>query len=117
MIEVDGVEEAQSYLLSLAQKAEGNWEALEDLATGLVRYAVSISPVVTGSYAGSHRATFQGKTATISIDPTARNSETGQPVIRYAGSVEARHRVYGQVWAEANRLAVSTVEDLGKELT
>lgn len=116
MIVMEGMEEAQAFLAELRRKAAGDWKAIEDLGHDLVRYAVSVSPIVTGSYAGAHRLSMEGKTATISIDPTARNTKTGMPVTRYAGAVEARHQVYGRTGEEANRLAVTATEDLAKEL-
>jgi len=83
---------------------------------GLQRFAVGISPVVTGSYAGSHRVSVSGETVKLSVDPTARNTKTGQLVQRYAGAVEERHQVYTRTWAEAEQAADAALEDMAKDL-
>ena len=116
MIVVTGMAEAQAFLAELREKTADDWEAIGDLAHAVRRYGVSISPSDTGSYAAAHQVVVTGKTATISIDPLARNTETGILVTRYAGDVEARHQVYGLMFTEARRLVVAGAEELIKEL-
>lgn len=80
------------------------------------RYAVSISPVVTGSYAGAHRVAVDAEQAELGIDLLARNVVTGTPVIDYAGAVEERHHVYGRVLNDVERYATDAVELALREL-
>lgn len=119
MIRVEGMEEAQAFLQKLKVKvsSDATWQRpLGGFGLQLERYASSISPVVTGSYAGAHRATVDGKTLELSIDPGARNSVSGVPVIRYAGPVEERHQVYARTGEYALRMAVDVLENVIKEL-
>lgn len=60
------------------------------------RYAVSISPVITGAYADSHEVVQNDMGATIRVNPDARNPTSGERVTRYAGIVERRHTVYAR---------------------
>jgi len=82
----------------------------------LQRYATDISPVVTGSYAGSHRLFENGREITLAIDPTARNVKTGTQVQRYAGAVEERHQVYARVGERAEQVAEQVLDNLAEEL-
>lgn len=82
----------------------------------LQRFAVDISPVVTGSYQSSHQTVVRGMTATLSIDPTARNVVTGDLVTSYAGSVEERHQVYKRTVEEIPRAVGESLRDLLQEV-
>lgn len=116
MIEVEGINELQGYLDSLISKLTSStfWAQLGNILEKARRYAASISPVVTGSYRGSHRVVIGAMSATLSIDPTARNGD--MLVSRYAGSVEQRHQVYARTFAYSQRLAVEGAEVIGGEL-
>ncbi len=112
MIVVEGLEEARAYLTSLSDL---DWQGpLEAGGRSLVRFAASISPVVTGSYAGAHRATVDGKTLTLSIDPMARNKSV--PVTRYAGAVEERHQVYARSAVQGVQIGAQVLEDILKKV-
>lgn len=75
------------------------------------RYAVSISPRATGSYAGAHRSAVVNMGASIFVNPDATNIATGQRVIRYAAAIEKRDRVYERTRDHVRRL-VSDMEVL-----
>lgn len=106
MIEIIEVDEG----FGIAFDAEGFMdEYLAKLARYARRFAVSISPVVTGSYRDAHEVFFRGGTAILRIDPRATNR--GQPVERYAANVEDIHKVYfrTEIYAESvkNRMVVN----------
>ncbi len=87
------------------------WDPVtQSAAEVLHRYAVSISPVVTGTYRDAHTI-FQGKMrSVVAIDP-------GSPAMRYAVYVEERHHVYERTYLEAGpRSAVVGAERLVEEL-
>jgi len=90
--------------------------ALLPMMEHLQRYAAGISPVLTGSYAGSHQVSVSGRTVALGIDPTARNAVSGELVERYAGAVEELHQVYARTWEEAERMADEALENAAKEL-
>lgn len=115
-IVVEGLDEVQAYLKGLRQRAKDHTRVLVGLAMNLQRFAHSISPVVTGSYASSHRATITEKMVEISIDPSARNTVSRVLVTSYAGPVEDRHRVYARIGDEATRLLPGVVEEIVKEI-
>ena len=97
---VEGLDEAQAWLDAMSERAASaaEWtKTLDAIGEASRRVAVSISPVVTGSYAGSHRVVASGMTVELSINPLARNGKT--PVTAYAGAVERRHQVYGRTAA------------------
>ena len=112
-------DEITPWLADVSEKLHGdsNWiRAIMPAMEDLQRFVVGISPVVTGSYAGSHRLSVSGREVKLSIDPSSRNIKTGQLVQRYAGAVEERHQVYAQGWEEAERLARRALEDLAEEM-
>jgi len=77
------------------------------------RYAMSISPVDTGAYKGSHIAEVEGVMATLKIDPLARNPRSGVLVTRYAGAVEEHHHIYERTAREIlPRLAIDAAQVL-----
>lgn len=116
-VTVRGVDEAQEFLRAVSEAATKGWEGpLASLGGRLTRFAMSISPVITGSYAGAHRAAVSGQQLQVYIDPSARNSRSGVPVTGYAGSVERRHNVYGRVGREAGRFAAQWPDDMAKEM-
>jgi len=90
--------------------AAGFGEEFGEALEGGRRTAVSLSPVVTGSYAGSHRITVDADRAGLGINPDARNTATGTPVTDYAGAVEDRHHVYERVLREVPRLVTRAAE-------
>lgn len=101
MIDVDvrGLQEAIAYMEGVGRRAASDvtyQPTLMEIARKGLRYASSISPVVTGSYRGAHRVTGSGKKAMLSIDPMARNRKSGTLVTRYASAVEYYHQVYGR---------------------
>jgi len=114
-----GTDEVTPWLAEVGAKLSDDraWlSVLLPVMEGLQRFAVSISPVVTGSYAGSHRLSVSGREVKLSIDPTARNTVSDVLVWRYAGAVEERHQVYARTDAQAERLAARVLEDLAKEM-
>jgi len=113
-----GDKEAIKALEEIARKADSSaWDnPLRGIGTGATRYAASISPVVTGSYKGAHRFAVNGKELTLFIDPSAKNGRTGVAVTSYAGDVERRHSVYGQVSAQIGRLAAQWPDEMAREL-
>lgn len=118
-VEVVGLEEFQEYLEVMGARLASKdfWEiALGGAMEKARRYAASISPVVTGSYRGAHRVTVGRMCATLSIDPTARNTASGGLVRRYAGPVEKRHRVYARTASQLLGLAERAGEGLLEEL-
>ena len=116
-IEIDGMEEIQDALDRITRVAAGNWSvAMTALGAELVRYATSISPVITGSYAGSHRSTVIFKGVELSIDPSARNIISRTRVIDYADSVENRHSVYARTFGQLPRLAVAAEDVIFEEM-
>lgn len=112
MIQVVGLEEAQAYIAGL-KLTDSDWQRpLEKAGRELVRYAASVSPIVTGSYAGAHRATVAGPGVTLFISPVARNTATGTLVSRYAMAVEGRHQVYAMAAVKAAQIGVDVLEDV-----
>lgn len=95
-VEVRGIEEVQTLLSRYARLAASDdlWIPTT-MAAGeeLHRYAVSISPVVTGAYQRAHHVTYRRRQAVV------RN------VIDYAGVVEARHQVYQRTFTDAGERA------------
>lgn len=112
-------DEITPWLAEVSEKlTDDQWwlRAIRPEMGGLQRFAAEISPVVTGSYAGSHRLAVEGRVVELSIDPAARNISTGGLVARYAHPVEERHQVYGQVWARTGGAAERALEVLAKDL-
>lgn len=71
-------------------------------AEELRRYAVSISPVVTGAYQRAHVVIpQQGMVAVMTIDPRAVNPTSGVAVTQYAGPVEGHHHIYQRTFDRA----------------
>lgn len=118
-LQFEGFDEAIAYLESLIAKLESNdfWASiLGEWLEQSRRFAVSISPVVTGSYQAAHRVVVGAMQAELSIDPSARNIETGVPVSRYAGPVEERHRVYLHTFGHTERLVARDAQIILKRL-
>lgn len=84
------------------------------------RFAMDISPVITGAYRGSHIIVHHRMAAIMTIDPAALNPVTGTPVTRYAAAVEERHHIYQRTFdnaaeragVEGARLVTETLERL-----
>lgn len=117
-LEVKGLDQALARLSKVERNIRGlsAQTAFGDAMSSLHRFAVSISPVVTGAYQGSHRLVVSRMTATLSIDPAARNPVSGESVERYAAAVEERHNVYGRTAAEAERMADKIAKDILREV-
>ena len=112
MIRVEGLEEAQAFIANL-KLADDDWQRpLEKAGRELVRHAASVSPIVTGSYAGAHRATVAGTGVTLFISPVARNVKTGTLVTRYAMAVEGRHQVYAMAAVKAAQIGTDVLKDV-----
>jgi len=100
MITVTGVEEVNERLDRLAQRLTDDKVKVRALAPGmekLRRFALSISPEVTGAYKAAHTVEVGGRFGRLFND------------IRYVGAVEGRYRVYARTYEEA--------KDVGKEIT
>jgi len=111
-IEVDGIEELNAELAEITTAVGGPWDAFTTaIGTEILRYAVSISPVVTGAYQRAHEVVVGDKTLALRINPQARNPVSGADVVSYAGGVEARHAVYEQVYETAPSI-ISRYEQL-----
>lgn len=107
-IQVRGLAEAQARLSQITRRLESDalWRrSLTPLGEHLQRFAMSISPVDTGSYQASHRFAVSSKALALYVDPAARNTRAGQLVTRYAGPVEEMYNVYGQTSQEAQRVS------------
>lgn len=76
---------------------------LHRLAEVSRRYAVSISPVITGSYRDAHKVFSRNRGAVLTIDPRATNGDVS--VTRYAANVEEIHKVYSrtELYAEKSK--------------
>lgn len=113
MIEVEGLDELKEFLDSLIERLSSGraWgESLGRLLKIGKRHAVSISPVVSGSYRDAHRVVVGDSQAELSIDPSARN--VGVKVERYAASVEKRHKVYDRTHEELLRHLEGLAEEI-----
>lgn len=108
VLQLGGFEEAATLL--------ADWERLLqspdlwDDTTGVAaeefrRYAMNISPVITGAYRGSHVIIQDRMAAAVAIDEGAINPVSGEGVTRYAGAVEDRHHVYQRTFDQMARLA------------
>jgi hypothetical protein len=116
-ITVENADEVQEAIDQIMEVASGSWAtALEPLGVSMYRNAVSISPVVTGSYAGAHRITVGDKVVTLEIDPQSRNFISGGLVTDYAGAVERRHSVYSRTADVMYRLAADVENVLAEEM-
>lgn len=109
-IKVEGLDDAVDYIQGIARRVAAGFgeefgEALEEGR----RIAVGASPIVTGSYADSHRVAIDSDLAKLGIDPMARNSASGILVSDYAGAVEKRHHVYARVEQAIPRMATFAV--------
>lgn len=120
VLEMDGFVEAIALLEGWADQLQSDelWQpATLASAEEFRRFAMSISPVVTGAYRGSHIIIQQRMGAVMTIDSGAVNPITGTPVTRYAGPVEARHHVYQRTFDQmAGRAAVAGAEVIMERL-
>lgn len=115
VIQFEGLEEAQAYLANISEevKDDASWRGpMGKFGEALRRYAVSISPIVTGSYANAHTVSVSGKGVGLFISPVARNTKTGALVSRYAGAVEGRHRVYAMTAVKGADLAPDVLQEV-----
>lgn len=81
----------------------------------LREYAVSITHIATGAWAGAHRSEVTGDTARVYIDPSATNPGTGQSVATYASVWENRGgemAVYERTLAESSVLIGALQEEI-----
>ena len=106
-LEVRGLSEATRRLTRMERKTRGlrAIDVFGEAMGEIHRFAISVSPYATGAYQWAHRIVMGKEKATLSIDPAARNPDSGQPVIRYAGAVEDMYQVYGRTAAVASSLA------------
>ena len=96
-LEVHGIDETIASLDEWTALLESDalWiPVTQGAAEEFRRFAMDISPVVTGAYRGSHIIIQHRMAAIMTRDPKAINPVTGTPVTRYAASVEERHHVY-----------------------
>lgn len=118
-IEVHGLQAATDRLDNIYNRSASAsfWQRyLREEMDDALEHARLISPVVTGSYQGSHRVAISGLQATLSIDPTARNVKSNVLVARYAPSVETRHRVYARTAAYLDQISGKGAADLARRL-
>jgi len=118
-LNVKGVQEALDYLAKVRKRVASTafyQPFLRKVIGQGVSYARAISPVVTGSYRASHRDAVAGLTATLDIDPTARNVVSNCFVTRYAGPVEERHQVYGRTAVYLEKIAEQSLGELSRRL-
>lgn len=115
-VEFEGLEEFLKRLELMKDEISRVAMSLVKMMGEVRRVTQDISPVITGSYRASHRITHGEMWAAMDIDPMARNIESDILVVRYAGPVEERHRVYAQSWHVAERMAVQLAKDLGGRL-
>ena len=118
-VKIRGAQRTRKYLKTVRTRATSDsfWQSeLMDIARVGLRFACSISPVITGRYRGAHELILSGKRATWHVSPTARNVMTGMLVSEYAAAVEARHQVYARTAAhldaELDRVTARLVERL-----
>ena len=113
-LRVIGVEDTEQFIEDWARLVSSDelWIATTTAAVQeLQRFAVSISPVVTGSYRGAHKVFSESKQAILTIDSSAFNPISRRRVIDYAGVVEERHNIYGQTFNQmSERAAIRGVE-------
>lgn len=114
----DGFAEVQEWLaeqMALVQ-SDALWDPVtHSAAEEVLRYVISISPVVTGAYRSAHTIIQERMGATVAVDPKVRNPRTGTPVIRYAAAVEEKHHIYERAYTES-RAAVTGAEELMERL-
>ena len=118
-LDVRGVQEALDYLAKVRKRAASvafYQPFLRKVIGQGVSYARAISPVITGSYRGAHRDAVAGLTATLDIDPTARNTVSNCFVTRYAGAVEERHQVYGRTAVYLEKISEQSLAELSRRL-
>jgi len=122
MVVVEGLKEIQIHLGALGKKAssEAFWRPILHVLSEGVRldYMWPASPVITGSYRASHRTVIsaipRGMQSVLSVDPKARNTDSGILVTRYMIPVEERHFVYARSFAYANRMVANKVDQIGR---
>ncbi len=116
ILEIEGILEAIDFLADLARLVSSEEVWIPTTAAAgeeLRRYAMSISPVITGAYRSAHRVYPGPMRSVLTPDPSVRNPVSGVPVVRYAGFVEDRHQVYERTFAVAGeRAAVMGVDTL-----
>lgn len=118
-LDVRGVQEALDYLAKVRKRAASVafYQPFLCKIIGQGRgYAQATSPVITGSYRAAHRDAVAGLTATLDIDPTARNVISNCFVTRYAGSVEENHQVYGRTAVHLEKISEQSLAELSRRL-
>lgn len=89
-------------------ESEALWvAATHSAAEVLWRFAVSVSPVITGAYRSAHIIVRTRMGAMLTINPRTHNPRTGVPVIRYAAKVEEKHHIYERAYREAGPQALA----------
>lgn len=118
-LRVEGLQEVVAYLEKIRKRAASTafWQVFLRAVVGKGRgYAQAISPVVTGSYRSAHRDQVSGVTATLDIDPAARNTVSNIFVTRYAGNVEENHQVYGRTAVYLEKISEQSLNELSRRL-
>jgi len=118
-LHVEGLQEVIAYLEKVRKRAMSAafFQPFLRSAIGKGRgYAQAISPVVTGSYRSAHRDQVSGLTATLDIDPAARNAVSNVFVTRYAGPVEENHQVYGRTAVYLEKISEQSLAELSRRL-
>lgn len=118
-LNVKGVQEALDYLAKVRKRAASvafYQPFLRKVIGQGISYVRAISPVITGSYRAAHRDAVAGLTATLDVDPAARNTVSNCFVIRYAGSVEENHQVYGRTAVYLEKISEQNLGKLSRRL-
>lgn len=110
---IEGLQEAQDRNLrriAALKPRNALGRAIQFIAAGAHRYAVSITPVDTGAWRASHRIreNLAEGIAEISIDPSARNPRSLIRVLTYASVWEAEGADYA--------VYMRTVNEVGDDL-
>lgn len=107
---IRGLQEARSAVLAAIAAATPAGEhrlAVQYATLAADRYAVSITPVQTGSWRSSHRPTVNGLTGRISLDESAVNPISGGRPAVYGAALEStgqsRYAVYRRTVNEAGQ--------------
>lgn len=118
-VHVEGLDTVLARFALLGRRVSSDrvWAVM--LGSGINRFhrmVVELSPVDTGSYQASHRVAIDARTATLNIDPAARNTRSDILVRRYAAPVEQRYMVYRQAAGQAPRVMAVAVKEMLEEL-
>lgn len=105
-IGIEGLQELQRQnqkMLAALEPRNAPEKALQYITAGLLRYAITITDVLTGALRASHRAGYFNYRGVVFIDPGAVNPFGDRPVV-YGEYVHARggsHAFYERTVREA----------------